>query len=171
MTDLAQFQRIVGTEKILKFLQGVAQEAIEAQDWFKVRQLAELAAEISGHPISQLVGMEAASEEPEVPLTTLNISNRCLELLRKAAINTLADLQRYTLEGLLEINGIGEVAAQQIDNALQTQGIVLPSVELRSRWQEETPSFASNSFPESEPTAEPYPDESEQNINDEPSVL
>lgn len=139
MSDFELFRQLVGTDRILKLLQDVGKEAIDAGDWFKVRQIADLVEQITGYSVE----MEADSENPQIPLTTLNISTRCLELLKKAGINTVSDLQRYSLEGLLEINGIGEVAAKQIDSALAEKGITLQSFELRSYWQQETssPSF------------------------------
>ncbi len=141
MTDFEQLIRVVGTERILKLLQEVAKQAIDGGDWFKVRQITDLVLQITEHPVTRHTELEPNTESPLVPLTTLNISTRCLELLTKVGINTVTALQRYSLEDLLQINGIGEVAAKQIDRGLQEKGITLDSVELRQRWHQENQSL------------------------------
>lgn len=138
MTDLEALIRIIGLERILKLLQEVAKEAIDSGDWLKVRQITDLVAEITAETRENESG-----DSLGMPLTVLNISTRCLELLQKAGLSTVNDLQRYTLESLLEINGIGEMAAQQIDDALQAQGIMLPSMKMRARWQNQSSSPSS----------------------------
>ena len=144
MIDFEQFQRVVGTEKIVKLLQEVAKEAIDAGDWLKVRSVTELVTQITEPTDSPNVDFDPGADSPEMPLTALNVSNRCLELLKKAGVHTVSNLQRYTLEGLLEINGVGEFAAQQIDSALQEKGVTLESATLRLRWHQEKEALFSN---------------------------
>jgi DNA-directed RNA polymerase alpha subunit len=142
MTDFEQFMRVVGAERILKLLQEVAKEAIDVGDWSKVRQITDLVEQITGHPMSMGGETNSSPDSPQAQLKTLNISNRCLELLNKAGLYNVTDLERYSLEDLLEINGIGEFAAKQIDNALQAQDITLDSVRLRKRWANENSALA-----------------------------
>jgi len=142
MTDFEQLMRVVGAERILKLLQEVAKEAIDAGDWSKVRQITDLVEQITGHSISIAGENNSDSYSPQAQLKTLNISNRCLELLNKAGLYNVTDLERYSLEDLLEINGIGEFAAKQIDNALQAQDITLDSVRLRKRWENQNSAVA-----------------------------
>jgi len=142
MTDFEQLMRVVGAERILKLLQEVAKEAIDAGDWSKVRQITDLVEQITGHPMSMGGETNSSPDSPQAQLKTLNISNRCLELLNKAGLYNVTDLERYSLEDLLEINGIGEFAAKQIDNALQAQDITLDSVRLRKRWENENSAVA-----------------------------
>jgi hypothetical protein len=144
MTDFEQFQRVVGTEKIVKLLQEVAKEAIDAGDWLKVQSVTDLVTQITEPTDRRTVDLDPGAGSPEMPLTALNVSNRCLELLKKAGVHTVSDLERYTLEGLLEINGVGEFAAQQIDSALQEKGITLQSAKLRLRWHPEKAALFSN---------------------------
>jgi len=142
MTDFEQLMRVVGAERILKLLQEVAKEAIDAGDWSKVRQITDLVEQITDPSISIAEDNNADPDSPQAQLKTLNISNRCLELLNKAGLYNVTDLERYSLEDLLEINGIGEFAAKQIDNALQAQDITLDSVRLRKRWESENSALA-----------------------------
>ncbi|HEY9694281.1 MAG TPA: DNA-directed RNA polymerase subunit alpha C-terminal domain-containing protein [Oculatellaceae cyanobacterium] len=120
---------------MIKLLQEVAKEAIDSGDWLKVRQVTDIVAQINGHPVNVTEENQPNVDNSQVELVTINISQRCLELLNKAGIFTVNDLQSYSLDSLLEINGIGEMAAKQIDSALQTLGITLHSFELRSKWQ------------------------------------
>jgi DNA-directed RNA polymerase alpha subunit len=160
MSNFDHFQQIVGTAKILKLLQEVAKEAIDRGDWQKVRQITDFVEQIPSsspdrphpQPLSHLGRGDQEKEVEikcfEVSLTSLNISSRCKELLQKAGLETVSDLQHYSLERLLEINGIGEVAAQQIDNALQEQGVILRSSQLRQRWQKPQLDLADSAFDE-----------------------
>ena len=122
---------------MIKLLQEVAKESIDSGDWLKVRQVTDIVAQINGHPANVTEENQLNANTSQLELVTINISRRCLELLNKAGIFTVNDLQGYSLDSLLEINGIGEMAAKQIDKALQTLGITLHSFELRSRWENE----------------------------------
>ncbi|MBW4574200.1 MAG: hypothetical protein KME08_02845 [Aphanothece sp. CMT-3BRIN-NPC111] len=146
MTDFEQLIFVVGTERILKLLQEVAKEAIDAGDWLKVRQITDIVPQITGHSVSVMQPHESDAGSSTASLASLSISKRCLELLNKAGIYTLSDLERYTLEDLLEINGIGEFAAKQIDSALQAQGVTLDSIKLRQRWLHENTALAEDLF-------------------------
>jgi DNA-directed RNA polymerase alpha subunit len=137
MSEFEQLIKVVGRQRIIKLLQEVAKEAIDGGDWVKVRQVTDIVGQITGHPVSVTEENQPHADISQVELVNINISQRCLELLNKAGLYTVNDLQRYSLDSLLEINGIGEMAAKQIDNALQTLGITLHSFELRSRWQNE----------------------------------
>ncbi len=137
MSEFEQLIKVVGRERMIKLLQEVAKEAIDSGDWLKVRQVTDIVDQINGHPISVTEENQPNANTSQLELATINISQRCLELLNKAGIFTVNDLQSYSLDSLLEINGIGEMAAKQIDKALQTLGITLHSFELRSKWQNE----------------------------------
>ncbi|MGB3203975.1 MAG: DNA-directed RNA polymerase subunit alpha C-terminal domain-containing protein, partial [Crinalium sp.] len=119
MSEFEQLIKVVGRERMIKLLQEVAKEAIDSGDWLKVRQVTDIVAQITGHPVSVTEENPPNADNSQVELVTINISQRCLELLNKAGIYTVNDLQGYSLDSLLEINGIGEMAAKQIDNALQ----------------------------------------------------
>lgn len=146
MTDFEQLILVVGTERILKLLQEVAKEAIDVGNWLKVRQITYLVPQITEPSVSVMQSQESDAGSSTASLTNLSISTRCLELLNKAGIYTLSDLERYTLEDLLEINGIGEFAAKQIDSALQAQGVTLNSIKLRQRWLHENTALAEDLF-------------------------
>jgi DNA-directed RNA polymerase alpha subunit len=135
MSEFEQLIKVVGRGRMIKLLQEVAKEAIDSGDWLKVRQVTDIVAQINGHPVNVTEENQPNVDNSQVELVTINISQRCLELLNKAGIFTVNDLQSYSLDSLLEINGIGEMAAKQIDSALQTLGITLHSFELRSKWQ------------------------------------
>ncbi|WP_041226077.1 DNA-directed RNA polymerase subunit alpha C-terminal domain-containing protein [Crinalium epipsammum] len=141
MSEFEQLIKVVGRERMIKLLQEVAKEAIDSGDWLKVRQVTDIVAQINGHPASVTEENKPNVDNSQLELVTINISQRCLELLNKAGIFTINDLQGYSLDSLLEINGIGEMAAKQIDKALQTLGITLHSFGLRSRWQSEQSSI------------------------------
>ena len=137
MSEFEQLIKVVGRERMIKLLQEVAKEAIDSGDWLKVRQVTDIVAQINGHSVSVTEENQPNVDNSQVELVAINISQRCLELLNKAGIFTVNDLKGYSLDSLLEINGIGEMAAKQIDNALQALGITLHSFELRSKWENE----------------------------------
>jgi DNA-directed RNA polymerase subunit alpha len=57
----------------------------------------------------------------------LNLSVRAYNCLKRAQINTVADLLDYSQEDLLEIKNFGAKSAEEVIEALQTHlGITLP---------------------------------------------
>ncbi len=74
-------------------------------------------------------GIEEPMERPEsqVPIEELQLSVRAYNCLKRAQINTVADLLDYTQEDLLEIKNFGQKSAEEVVEALQVRlGITLP---------------------------------------------
>ncbi|MGF1495794.1 MAG: DNA-directed RNA polymerase subunit alpha [Elainellaceae cyanobacterium] len=72
---------------------------------------------------------EAPEENPEsqIPIEELQLSVRAYNCLKRAQINSVADLLDYTQEDLLEIKNFGAKSAEEVIEALQDRlGITLP---------------------------------------------
>ncbi|MGI0490541.1 DNA-directed RNA polymerase subunit alpha [Alkalinema pantanalense CENA528] len=70
-----------------------------------------------------------ADEHPEsqIPIEELQLSVRAYNCLKRAQINSVADLLDYTQEDLLEIKNFGAKSAEEVVEALQERlGITLP---------------------------------------------
>jgi len=73
-------------------------------------------------------GVEEAPEGPEsqIPIEELQLSVRAYNCLKRAQINSVADLLEYTQEELLEIKNFGQKSAEEVIEALrQRLGITL----------------------------------------------
>lgn len=71
----------------------------------------------------------AEEEDPtnQIPIEELQLSVRAYNCLKRAQINSVADLLDYTQEDLLEIKNFGAKSAEEVIEALQTRlGITLP---------------------------------------------
>jgi DNA-directed RNA polymerase subunit alpha len=69
-----------------------------------------------------------AEEDPtsQIPIEELNLSVRAYNCLKRAQINTVADLLDYSQEDLLEIKNFGQKSAEEVIDALkQRLGITL----------------------------------------------
>ncbi len=65
--------------------------------------------------------------ESQIPIEELQLSVRAYNCLKRAQINSVADLLDYTQEDLLEIKNFGAKSAEEVIEALQTRlGITLP---------------------------------------------
>lgn len=63
----------------------------------------------------------------QIPIEELQLSVRAYNCLKRAQINSVADLLDYTQEDLLEIKNFGAKSAEEVIEALQTRlGITLP---------------------------------------------
>ncbi len=74
-------------------------------------------------------GEEETIERPEnqVPIEELQLSVRAYNCLKRAQINSVADLLDYSQEDLLEIKNFGQKSAEEVVEALQQHlGITLP---------------------------------------------
>ena len=72
---------------------------------------------------------EVPEENPEsqIPIEELQLSVRAYNCLKRAQINSVADLLDYTQEDLLEIKNFGAKSAEEVIEALQDRlGITLP---------------------------------------------
>ncbi len=72
---------------------------------------------------------EVQDENPEsqIPIEELQLSVRAYNCLKRAQINSVADLLDYTQEDLLEIKNFGAKSAEEVIEALQERlGITLP---------------------------------------------
>jgi DNA-directed RNA polymerase subunit alpha len=66
-------------------------------------------------------------ETNQVPIESLNLSVRAYNCLKRAQINSVADLLEFSQEDLLEIKNFGAKSAEEVIEALQTHlGITLP---------------------------------------------
>ena len=73
-------------------------------------------------------GIEEQPEGPEsqIPIEELQLSVRAYNCLKRAQINSVADLLEYTQEELLEIKNFGQKSAEEVIEALrQRLGITL----------------------------------------------
>jgi DNA-directed RNA polymerase subunit alpha len=69
-----------------------------------------------------------AEEDPssQIPIEELNLSVRAYNCLKRAQINTVADLLEYSQEELLQIKNFGQKSAEEVIDALQQRlGITL----------------------------------------------
>lgn len=77
-------------------------------------------------------GIEEPQERPEsqVPIEELQLSVRAYNCLKRAQINSVADLLDYSQEDLLEIKNFGQKSAEEVVEALQQKlGITLPQTK------------------------------------------
>lgn len=87
------------------------------------------------NPLKDLNTLEAKEEdfqdevnpESQIPIEELQLSVRAYNCLKRAQINTVADLLDYSQEDLLEIKNFGQKSAEEVIEALQKRlGITLP---------------------------------------------
>lgn len=79
--------------------------------------------------IDDIQDEQQADEDPtnQIPIEELQLSVRAYNCLKRAQINTVADLLDYTQEDLLEIKNFGQKSAEEVIAALQQRlGITLP---------------------------------------------
>ncbi|NES81848.1 MAG: DNA-directed RNA polymerase subunit alpha [Moorea sp. SIO2B7] len=85
-------------------------------------------------PIQNLNIIESPDEYPpdedptsQIPIEELQLSVRAYNCLKRAQINSVADLLDYSQEDLLEIKNFGQKSAEEVIDALQKRlGITLP---------------------------------------------
>lgn len=76
---------------------------------------------------SQSEYQDEANPESQIPIEELQLSVRAYNCLKRAQINTVADLLDYSQEDLLEIKNFGAKSAEEVIEALQKRlGITLP---------------------------------------------
>jgi DNA-directed RNA polymerase subunit alpha len=87
------------------------------------------------NPLKDLNELEASQNdyqdevnpESQIPIEELQLSVRAYNCLKRAQINTVADLLDYSQEDLLEIKNFGQKSAEEVIEALQKRlGITLP---------------------------------------------
>lgn len=85
-------------------------------------------------PLTDATSISGHQEEPEepedptsqIPIEELNLSVRAYNCLKRAQINTVADLLEYSQDDLLEIKNFGQKSAEEVIEALQQRlGITL----------------------------------------------
>lgn len=70
---------------------------------------------------------DEVNPESQIPIEELQLSVRAYNCLKRAQINTVADLLDYSQEDLLEIKNFGQKSAEEVIEALQKSlGITLP---------------------------------------------
>ncbi|NJO43622.1 MAG: DNA-directed RNA polymerase subunit alpha [Cyanobacteria bacterium CRU_2_1] len=78
---------------------------------------------------AQIDDVDEGTEDPnnQIPIEELQLSVRAYNCLKRAQINSVADLLDYTQEDLLEIKNFGAKSAEEVIQALQDRlGITLP---------------------------------------------
>lgn len=82
---------------------------------------------VTFEPVEIGVGDGPIDETNQVPIESLNLSVRAYNCLKRAQINSVADLLEFSQEDLLEIKNFGAKSAEEVIEALQTHlGITLP---------------------------------------------
>ena len=78
-------------------------------------------------PVEEL-DTEEEDENNQIPIEGLNLSVRAYNCLKRAQINSVADLLGYSQEDLLEIKNFGAKSAEEVIQALQDHlGITMQS--------------------------------------------
>lgn len=73
------------------------------------------------------------NQKNQIPIEELQLSVRAYNCLKRAQINTVADLLVYTEEDLLEIKNFGQKSAEEVVEALKTRfGLTLPRERSKS---------------------------------------
>ncbi len=76
---------------------------------------------------SQTDYQDEINPESQIPIEELQLSVRAYNCLKRAQINSVADLLDYSQEDLLEIKNFGQKSAEEVIEALQKRlGITLP---------------------------------------------
>lgn len=71
--------------------------------------------------------------QSQIPIEELQLSVRAYNCLKRAQINTVADLLDYSQEDLLEIKNFGQKSAEEVIEALQKRlGITLPQEKTKA---------------------------------------
>lgn len=79
------------------------------------------------------VETEEEDETNQIPIEGLNLSVRAYNCLKRAQINSVADLLEYSQEDLLEIKNFGAKSADEVIAALQDHlGITMPTEKSKS---------------------------------------
>jgi DNA-directed RNA polymerase subunit alpha len=104
--------------------------------------------------VTSISGQPEEMEEPEdpssqIPIEELNLSVRAYNCLKRAQINTVADLLEYSQDDLLEIKNFGQKSAEEVIEALQQRlGITLAEGKMKD-------SSAGDLIQSAEPVATP----------------
>jgi DNA-directed RNA polymerase subunit alpha len=76
---------------------------------------------------------DEVNPESQIPIEELQLSVRAYNCLKRAQINSVADLLDYSQEDLLEIKNFGQKSAEEVIEALQQRlGITLPLEKAKS---------------------------------------
>jgi len=81
------------------------------------------------------ITIDSDDEDPngQIPIEELQLSVRAYNCLKRAQINTVADLLDYSQEDLLEIKNFGAKSAEEVIEALQRRlGITLPQEKAKT---------------------------------------
>ncbi|MGB8700121.1 MAG: DNA-directed RNA polymerase subunit alpha [Thermosynechococcaceae cyanobacterium] len=82
--------------------------------------------DVTFKPIEDAV-VDEGDETNQIPIEGLSLSVRAYNCLKRAQINSVADLLEYSQEDLLEIKNFGAKSAEEVIEALQVHlGITLP---------------------------------------------
>ncbi|MDJ0730507.1 MAG: DNA-directed RNA polymerase subunit alpha [Crocosphaera sp.] len=128
--------------------EGEAKDRLMLEIWtngsFNPKEALSKAAEILVdlfNPLKDLNQLETAvpeypdEENPQsqIPIEELQLSVRAYNCLKRAQINTVADLLDYSQEDLLEIKNFGQKSAEEVIEALQKRlGITLPQEKAKA---------------------------------------
>ena len=92
---------------------------------FREEEIASSVAPTMEIPAASMNASEGSSEAMKTRIEDLDLSSRTISALEKANIRTVGGLARKKEEDLLEIDGLGPKAIQEIKRALANFGIVL----------------------------------------------
>lgn len=128
--------------------EGQAQDRLMLEIWtngsFNPKEALSEAAEILVDlfsPLKDLNQLETSTPDyqdddnpqSQIPIEELQLSVRAYNCLKRAQINTVADLLDYSQEDLLEIKNFGQKSAEEVIEALQKRlGITLPQEKAKT---------------------------------------
>jgi DNA-directed RNA polymerase subunit alpha len=131
----------------IHFEESVSKDRLNLEIWtngsLSPREALSQAAEIIANlfnPLKDLNELEASQSdyqdevnpESQIPIEELQLSVRAYNCLKRAQINTVADLLDYSQEDLLEIKNFGQKSAEEVIEALQKRlGITLPQEKVK----------------------------------------
>ncbi len=131
----------------IHYEESVSKDRLNLEIWtngsLSPREALSQAAEIIANlfnPLKDLNELEASQSdyqdevnpESQIPIEELQLSVRAYNCLKRAQINTVADLLDYSQEDLLEIKNFGQKSAEEVIEALQKRlGITLPQEKVK----------------------------------------
>ncbi|MGD1902240.1 MAG: DNA-directed RNA polymerase subunit alpha [Geitlerinemataceae cyanobacterium] len=97
--------------------------------------LVELFSPLKDITLEAMKDEQTPDEDPtsQIPIEELQLSVRAYNCLKRAQINSVADLLDYSQEDLLEIKNFGQKSAEEVIDALQKRlGITLPQEKAKA---------------------------------------
>ena len=129
-TDLDKLTLEIWTDKTITAKEALSYGARILRDHFKV--FTDLS-EIDDAPITTVVQPEEPSEEPVLNMTIeeLDLSVRSFNCLKRANINTVADLVCKTEDEMIKVRNLGRKSLEEVKQKLAGMGLSLASEEIQ----------------------------------------